>query len=298
MSDPERPLVVGVGEILWDLLPAGPALGGAPANVACQARRLGAASALISAVGADPLGDRARHLLELLGIDDSAVARLDEHPTGTVLVEVGAGGEPRYQIAGNAAWDFIPATPAALRLARRADAMCFGTLASRETVSRTSIGQVIDAAPPACLRVLDVNLRPPWVHVDVLLELLERCHVLKVNASELEVLAETLDLEGEETEQVEELARLYSLRLVAVTRGDAGCHLFAAGRHEEHPGFAVREIVDTVGAGDAFTASLVLSMFRNLPLAAIAERCNRVASSVCQRTGASAAALTKIETTP
>ena len=283
----EVPLVVGVGEILWDLLPQGPVLGGAPANFASHARRLGARAALISAVGGDPLGERATDSLELQGIDHSAVATVSAHPSGTVHVDLGRDGEPAYRITENVAWDFIPNTPAALVLASAADAICYGTLALRGAVSRATILAVIDAAAPACIRVFDVNLRPPWVEPDVIATLLQRSDVVKVNDAELEVLTELLDLEGEEEERVEQLAARYPIRVVAVTKGAAGCRLFARGRHVVHPGFPAGEIVDTVGAGDAFSAALALGVWKDLPLSLIAETSNRVARDVCRQSGAS-----------
>lgn len=294
----DAPLVVGLGEILWDLLPQGPVLGGAPANFACRARRLGARAALISAVGADPLGDRARGSLGMQGIDHSAVASLPTRPTGTAQVDLNREGEPAYRISEGAAWDFIPTTPAALALASSAHALCYGTLALRGPVSRATILALIEGTEPTCLRVFDVNLRRPWIERDVIALLLERSDVVKVNDAELQVLAELLDFDEEEDECVEQLAALYSIRLVAVTKGAAGCRLFAEGRHVVHPGFSVREIVDTVGAGDAFTAALVLGMCQGLPLTSLAETSNRVASDACRHSGASAGGTTSIGTVP
>lgn len=292
MSDAARPcdapLVVGVGEVLWDLLPHGPVLGGAPANFACQARRLGARAAVIGAVGADALGERARNRLEALGVDHRALATVSHRVTGTVDVFVGQDGEPSYRIAEPAAWDFIPLTADACALALTADAICYGSLAQRRAPSRASIGAIVDAARPSCLRVFDVNLRYPWFDPDVIVSSLGRSSVVKLNESELDVLADVLGLDGAESVRLEQLAVRYRLRLVALTKGRAGCRVFAGGQHEEHPGFPVDDVVDTVGAGDAFSAALVVGMWRRLPLRAIAETSNRVASLVCRQAGASA----------
>ena len=292
MSDVDRrteaPFVVGIGEILWDLLPGRRLLGGAPTNFACNARRLGARAAIISAVGRDPLGRAALDQLHRLGIDTGSVALLPDHATGIVDVTVGADGEPDYRILEPAAWDFIPATPAAFEAAASADAICYGTLAQRQVTSRATIRTLNAAALPRCLRVLDVNLREPWVRPQVIVDLLERSNVAKLNESELTRLAGILGLAAEEGERIEQLAQRYRLRLVAVTKGRSGCRLFAAGRHAEHPGFLVDDIVDTVGAGDAFTAAMVVGMLSGLSLQSIAETSNRFASEVCRGSGASA----------
>lgn len=292
MSDADHraaaPLIVGVGEILWDVLPSGRVLGGAPANLVSHARRLGARGAMISAVGDDEPGRLARHELELLGVDHSGVATVAEYPTGTVDIAVGSDGEPVYRIAEPAAWDFIQPDPKAFELAGSANAICYGSLAQRGAVSRGTIRALIDAAPRSCFRVLDVNLRPPWVEADVLVALLERSDVVKLNESELDVLTDILALRGGQSVRIEQLAARTRLRLVAVTKGSAGCRLFADGEHAEHDGFAIDAVVDTVGAGDAFTAALIFGICRGLPLHTIAQTSNRLASQVCRQAGATA----------
>jgi fructokinase len=281
------PLVVGVGEILWDLLPDGPVLGGAPANFACQARRLGARAAIISAFGADALGQQARHQLDLLGVDHSAIATVPEQATGTAAVTIGPHGEPAYRIAEPAAWDFIPPLPGAFQRVVSADAICYGSLAQRGAVSRATIRAVIDAASPGCIRVFDINLRHPWIEPEAIVDLFERSNVVKLNESELDALAEILDLRGDEGERIEQLAARYRLRVVALTKGSSGCRLFADGQHVEHDGFPIEAVVDTVGVGDAFSAALILGLWQGLPLRAIAETSNRVAGQVCRQSGAS-----------
>lgn len=288
-QDATAPLIVCLGELLWDVLPDGAVLGGAPANVAVRARRLGARTAMISAVGDDPPGRRARQQLDRLGVDTSGVSIVPDQPTGTVAVTVAEDGEPAYRIAEPAAWDFIPQSPEAFGWAASADALCYGTLAQRGRVSRTSIAALIDAAPPRALRVLDVNLRHPWVVPDLVVVLLERSNVVKLNESELAAVAEFLGLAGGEGALLEQLAERYRQRLVALTRGRSGCHLYADRQHVEHDGFSVDAIVDSVGAGDAFTAALITGVWRGLPLKAVAECANRVASQVCCQSGASQA---------
>ena len=254
-----KPLVIGIGEILWDLLPHGPAMGGAPVNFACHARRLGASAAAVSAVGSDDLGEDALERLQSLGVDVGGISILRDHPTGTVDVTI-AAGEPTYHIAYPAAWDFLPFRETSRALMASADAVCYGTLAQRGPVSRASIRSLIDATAPRCLRVFDVNLREPWIHEDIIADLLDRSSVLKLNESELSRLTHMVGLRGSDAERLEHLAARYRLRLVALTKGSAGCHLFAGGQHAIHGGFTVSTLVDSVGAGDAFTAAVVLGI--------------------------------------
>lgn len=278
------PIVVGIGEVLWDLLPGGRQMGGAPVNVACHAHRLGARAVAVSAVGADALGDELRARLESLGVDAGSVFVVEGQPTGTVSVTVGPGGEPTYVIARPSAWDFIPETPDLLDLARRADAVCYGTLAQRGTVSRRTIRSFIDNVRSDCLRVLDLNLRGPASAPEAWAALLNRSNVVKMNQDELSRLAQALGLEGSEEALVERLAERYGLLAVAVTLGPRGCRL-RIDRQVVHAGFPVA-VEDTVGAGDAFTAALVVGLLRHAPVEQIAADANRVASQVCQTAGA------------
>jgi len=180
-----QPLVVGIGEILWDLLPDGKQMGGAPANFAYHARALGAASVIVSAVGDDRSG---REILEELGrrgLERSGIAVVSGAPTGTVTVALDAGGIPHYTIHEGVAWDVIPWTAGLGDLAARADAVCFGSLAQRSPVSRATIGAFLDATRPDCLRVLDLNLRQSYFSRDIVVGLLGRATVLKLNDEEL-----------------------------------------------------------------------------------------------------------------
>jgi fructokinase len=180
-----QPLVVGIGELLWDLLPDGKQMGGAPANFAYHARALGAASVIVSAVGDDRSG---REILEELGrrgLERSGIAVVSGAPTGTVTVALDAGGIPHYTIHEGVAWDVIPWTAGLGDLAARADAVCFGSLAQRSPVSRATIGAFLDATRPDCLRVLDLNLRQSYFSRDIVVGLLGRATVLKLNDEEL-----------------------------------------------------------------------------------------------------------------
>lgn len=280
-----QPVVVGIGEVLWDLLPGGPQPGGAPANCALHAQRLGAAAFVISSVGRDALGEAMLAHLARHRVNSDAVAVDELHPTGTVAVEVGPAGEPRFTIATAVAWDFIPLTTDVLALARRADAICFGTLAQRSTESRRTVTNCVEAAPPGCLRVFDVNLRDPFVDPARLAETLALSDVLKLNETELPRVASWLDLPSDETAALDALLERYPLRLIALTKGGRGSRLRGRAGDSVHPGFAV-SVVDTVGAGDSFTAAVIVGLLDGQSLDEINERANRVASLVCGHAGA------------
>ena len=280
-----RPLVVGIGEILWDLLPTGSELGGAPANFACHAGALGAESVIVSAVGDDEPGREILAALDRRKLDRIYVATVDAVPTGAVSVSLDAEGVPRYVIHQGVAWDFIPWTPRLRELARRADAVCYGTLAQRSAATRETIRAFLDATGPACLRVLDLNLRPPAPGRDLVHGLLERSSVLKLNDDELRALAGLFSIAGAETEILERLLEAYPLALIALTKGPAGSRLFGRGVDCIHPGYPVAA-ADTVGAGDAFTAALVMGLLAKIEWDAISDRANRIASYVCTHKGA------------
>lgn len=282
------PVVVGLGELLWDLFPDGPRFGGAPTNFACSAAELARAAAhvqLVSAVGADDLGTRALQELASHHVDPSAVVRL-QNPTGNVSVSVDEAGHASYVFAEGTAWDHIPWTPTLAALAARTSAVCFGSLGQRCEPSRGTIRQFVAATPATALRILDINLRPPHWTAEVLVDSLQRANVFKCNEDELEVLSGLLDLSGTEFERLDTLRRQHAWRMVALTRGGAGSLLLdGTGEVSESPSPAV-EVVDTVGAGDAFTAALTLGMLRQLPLRELHHWASRVAAYVCSCRGA------------
>ena len=279
------PLVVGIGELLWDLLPDGRQLGGAPANFAYHARALGADSTIVSAVGDDRPGQEILEELGRRGLDRSGIAVVGGAPTGAVTVALDAGGIPRYTIHEGAAWDVIPWTAGIAGLAARADAVCFGSLAQRSPVSRATIGAFLDATRPDCLRVLDLNLRQSYFSRETVRGLLGRAAVLKLNDEELATVAGLLSLPGPEDRVLAGLLGAYPLTLIALTKGPSGSRLFGPGVDISHPGLPV-ETADTVGAGDAFTAALVTGILRQKSWDEIGERANRIAGYVCSRKGA------------
>lgn len=277
-------VIVAVGEVLWDMLPAGKQLGGAPANFAYHARSLGADARLISRIGDDPLGVEILERFRSLDLPTDAVQVDAGAPTGTVDVWLGPDGQPRYAIREGVAWDRIEATATALALAARADAVCFGSLAQRAEPSRRAIRAIVEAAPEGALRVFDVNLRPPFGDRDVIAGSLELADVLKLNDHELPELAGMFGLPTAPLPAIEGLAGRFGLALVALTRGAGGSLLWAGGEWSDHPGRPA-EVVDTIGAGDAFTAALVTGRLSGRPLEAINRHANEVAAFVCSQPG-------------
>lgn len=283
-----RKRCIGLGEILWDLLPDGRQLGGAPANFAYHAHALGARAWPCSRVGSDTDGRDILATLRQLGLSVDGVQIDDTAPTGTVSVEMLPGGEHRFTIHEGVAWDRIEADENAIRLAVSADAVCFGTLGQRCARSRESIQTIVKAVPSAALRIFDINFRQRFYSPEVIAESFEIANVLKINHEELPVLASILALQGSPEEQIAALAKRFHLRLVALTRGANGSLLYAGGRVSDQRGIAV-ELVDSIGAGDAFTAAMALGWLAGRDLEVINRDANAVASFVCSQRGATPA---------
>ena len=277
--------IIGIGEVLWDLLPAGPQLGGAPANFAYHARALGAQACVVSRIGDDNYGRDILRRLEEQGIADGTVQMDDATPTGTVTVSLSGNGIPHFTIHGPVAWDRLVVTQPALNAIREADAICFGTLAQRSEPSRTSIQRLVAAATAGALRVFDINLRQNFFSREVVEQSLRLADVLKLNDGELLIVASMLNLTGSTQQQIEQLAQQFSLQLVCLTRGPAGSLLFKAGQWSDCPSVPIK-IVDTVGAGDAFTAALVLGLLHQMELDEINTLADEVARHVCSCVGA------------
>jgi fructokinase len=277
--------VFGIGEVLWDLLPQGKQLGGAPANFAFHARSLGFAGAIISCVGQDDLGIEILERLHGLQVPVDFVLKDEGLPTGTVSVELDDCGVPHYTIHEPVAWDRIPSAASALAVVRGAQAVCFGSLAQRSAVSRKTIQELVSATPTSALRVFDINLRQKFYSREIIEESLRLANVLKLNDTELPVLAEMFELKGSVRERLARLAEVFELQTVALTCGDKGSILLHRGRWSESPVRPVK-VVDTVGAGDAFTAALVKGLLSGMDLDRLNAAANEVARYVCSCPGA------------
>jgi len=288
--------VVGIGEVLWDLLLTGPEMGGAPANFAYHAHALGANSHAITRVGKDDLGGEILRRIRELGLPTTAVQE-DAAPTGTAEVNLSGDGLAHFTIQENVAWDRLKATPEAQAVAREADAICFGSLAQRSKRSRKTIQQLVALTPCSALRVFDVNLRQQYYSREVIERSLQLANVVKLNDDELAVLGRMFRLTGSIENQIVGLShRLSSLkserlpasqRVVALTRGARGSLLYRypGDRWSDCESRHV-EVVDTVGAGDSFTAAMVLGMLHKVDLDEINSFANEVARYVCSQVGA------------
>lgn len=277
--------VIGVGEVLWDLLASGPKMGGAPANFAYHAHALGASSQVITRVGDDEMGREIVQRFRGMGLPEKTVQVDDTASTGTAKVSLSGDGLAHFTIQENVAWDFIGAATEALAAVRYANAICFGSLAQRSEISRKTIQRLVAGTPANALRVFDVNLRQHYYSREVVEQSLRLANVLKLNDDELPVLAEMFGLSGTAGERMQRLGDLFELRVVALTRGAEGSLLFAAGRWSECTSRPV-EVVDTVGAGDSFTAALVLGLLQEMDLDEINQTANEVARYVCSQAGA------------
>jgi fructokinase len=286
MQDKDRFTIVGLGEILWDMLPAGKQLGGAPANFAYHAQALGARGAVASCIGQDDLGAEVLQQLRAVDLDTQFVAIDPDHATGTVSVKLDLDGKPDYIIHEQVAWDFIPFGPALEALAGRAHAVCFGSLCQRAPVSRETIQRFLAATDPACIRVFDINLRQAFYSPDIIRDMLELCQVLKLNDEELPTVATMLQMEGDEQDLLSQLQQCYDLQIIVLTKGAAGSVLLSADQVSYQHTEEKLEIADTVGAGDAFTAVVCVGLLQERDLDTINRAANKLSAFVCTQHGA------------
>lgn len=277
-----KKVIVGIGEILWDMLPSGKALGGAPANFAYHAMRLGEDGWAVSAVGDDALGHEILDLVESKGLN--RIISVTDKPTGTVEVELDERGVPTYNIMEDVAWDNIPYTPEMEELAKRADAVCFGSLVQRMN-SRGSVLSFVRAMRPDALKVFDINLRQHYYSREVLEESLRLSDILKINDEEIRIVAGMFGLGDDDAAACRSLIATYGLKLVILTRGAEGSEVITADEVIPQSVGHV-DVVDTVGAGDSFTAAFVVAYLRGDSLADAQRLASETASYVCSRKGA------------
>ncbi len=282
-SPPEpRGEILCIGELLWDALPAGLFLGGAPFNVACHLRAAGAAVTMVTRVGNDQLGDEAQRRVARFGVSTDLLQVDASLPTGFVRVTVADDGSAAYDILEPAAWDNLETTRTLLDRANAAQAIVFGTLAQRSAVTRDTLRRILDTR---ALKVLDVNLRPPYDDREIIRDSLRRADVVKLNEEEMRRVASWLDLRGDLQRAAVTLAETFRCYTVCITRGPHGAMLLRDGRWSEHPGFEV-EVRDTVGSGDAFLAVLLAGLLNGTDDDALLHHANLIGAYVATQHGA------------
>lgn len=284
--DSKNNLIVGLGEVLWDVLPEGRKLGGAPANFAYNVRQFGFDSLAISAVGNDKLGGETLAALKNKGLD--FIMPQVPYPTGTVLVSLDDEGIPAYDIRENVAWDNIPFTPEMKAAAQNCRAVCWGSLAQRNVVSRTTINRFLDAMPDGGgrLKVFDINLRQKFYTKEVIMESLRRCNVLKINDEELVVIGRLFDYPGlDMRNKCWLILGKYNLDMLVITCGVNGSYVFTPGRvsFQETPRV---DVVDTVGAGDSFTGAFCAAILKGMPVPEAHKLAVEISAYVCTQSGA------------
>lgn len=279
-------LMIGLGEVLWDILPSGRVLGGAPANFAYMTNVLGDEGIVASRVGNDEFGYEACGVMQRLGLNTAYLQQDTEHETGTAAVSIDAAGQPDFTIKESVAWDFLQWTSEWEELSSRADVVCFGSLAQRSPGSAAAIESFLRNAPAKALRICDVNLRQSFYNKEVLRKSFQHAHIVKMNEQELLQISSLLNLSvGTEETLAKRLLKEYSLLLVCITLGDRGSVLVSEAQTVEHGGFRVK-IADAIGAGDAFTACLAHYYLRGHSFEDLSEFANRFASWVATQRGA------------
>ena len=278
--------IVGLGEALWDVLPEGKKLGGAPANFAYHAGQfLGCENTLaISALGKDELAEETIEALKEHGLN-YLMPRVP-YPTGTVQVTLTGDGIPAYDIKENVAWDNIPYTAEVAEVAKNCRAVCFGSLAQRNVTSWATIRQFLDATPEDCVKIFDINLRQQFYTKDVIEESLKRCNILKINDEELVVINRMYGYEGLDMRGTcEKMLADYKLRMLVLTCGTNGSYVFAPGltSFQETPKV---KVADTVGAGDSFTGSFCAAILNGKPMEEAHRIAVEVSAFVCTQNGA------------
>ncbi len=275
--------IIGLGEILWDMLPTGKQLGGAPANFAYHVCRLGGNGWAVSAISDDELGREIKNTLSTKKLN-TILEEVNE-PTGTVQVTLNAAGVPTYDITEGVAWDHIPFTERIGDLAKETSAVCFGTLAQRSPESRATIHEFIENMPDGSLKVYDINLRQNYYDEKIISDSLRLADILKINNEELDIVSKMLSLSGTQEERCRAISRAFNLKFVILTKGGDGSEVVLEDKvHISRPGKI--DIVDTVGAGDSFTAAFILAYLRGESLEKAHTLATEVSSYVCTKAGA------------
>ena len=289
----EKSYMVCHGEVLWDVFPDGRKLGGAPGNFAWHVSQFGLDSLAASAVGDDALGREALASFDEKGL--SYLIPFVDRPTGTVQVTLDAAGVPSYEICEGVAWDHIPFTEALAQVARNAKAVCWGSLAQRNAVSRASIASFLAATPASCLKVFDINLRQHFYSKDIIETSLRACDILKINDDELVIVSRMFGIEGPASaesltaEMAEKTCRRliadYGLKMLVLTCGAVGSYVFSD-KEKSYISTPKVKVADTVGAGDSFTAAFIASLLLGKDLKTAHQKAVEVSAYVCTCKGA------------
>lgn len=286
-SDKNTPAtIVGIGEILWDMLPDGKKAGGAPLNFSYHVNQFGLHGCAVSAIGKDELGKELLDSVTKLGMETQIA--ITDHPTGTVDVTLDADGVPAYEITRDVAWDNIPWTPELEALAKRTHAAAFGSLAQRSKTSRETIRRFLCSMPKEddTLKIFDINLRQDFYDPETLTESLGLCNILKINDEELEIIKPILNLpSGSIKESCQAIINRYNLRILILTCGTKGSYIFS-GQEESFIATPIVEVADTVGAGDSFTAAFTSSLIKGSSIADAHRKAVETSAYVCTCHGA------------
>jgi fructokinase len=275
--------IVGLGEILWDILPTGKVLGGAPANFACIASQFGLNGYVVSAIGNDLPG---KEILDRLAQKQlNFLIENVDFPTGTVLVTVDGKGVPQYEICEGVAWDNIPFTRRSEELARTCDAVCFGSLAQRNAVSCNSILHFLELVPEDALKIFDINLRNHFYSKEIIENSLQNANILKINDEEVSIIATLFDWKGSEEEICTKIMTDYSLKIVVETKGATGSYVLTP-NETSYLATPKVHVADTVGAGDSFTASFVVALLNGESIRNAHKLAIEVSAYVCTQHGA------------
>ncbi len=282
--------VIGIGEVLWDLLPSGKQLGGAPANFAYHCKALSdhsISSYIISSVGNDAGGKAIQAALHQLGVDCQWLHFSQQYKTGSVSVTIDDKGIPAYLIEPDVAWDYIPDIEAdqIKTQGNHINIACFGSLAQRSETSRQNIHNFLQQLPDATIKIFDINLRQNFYTREIIETSLEIANVFKINDDELNVLSQLLNLIGNEEQRLVHLSKKYSLHLCILTKGEYGSLIYSDHQFSHHAGITVKTL-DTVGAGDAFTAAIAIGLIKQLDLDYMHDCASQVAAYVCSCAGA------------
>jgi fructokinase len=277
--------IVGLGEALWDVLPEGKKLGGAPANFAYHAGQFGLDTIAISALGEDALAEETIDALKEHNLN-YLMPRVP-YPTGTVQVTLAEGGIPTYDIKEGVAWDNIPYTDEMAEIARQARAVCFGSLAQRNSVSRENIRQFLADTPADCLKICDINLRQQFYSKEILEDSFKLCNILKINDEELVVVNRMFGYDGLDMRQTcEKMVQDYGLKMLVLTCGTNGSYVFTDDGLTSFQDTPKVAVADTVGAGDSFTGSFCACIINGKPVQEAHKIAVKVSAFVCTQNGA------------